>query len=202
MKFDKATFRIQFHNMPLACMSREVGWSIGSSVGEVEEVDATADRIGWGKFLRVKVVVDLSEPLARGRMLNVKDKQVWISIQYEQPPKFCFHCGIIKHGNRGSMMLSSKHFHGVKSKQQYGPWLRALFLKIGADKGKERYGSSMAGVLNSDNKEQLKKMGDSEGRSADRGSIKSHADLSECNRSQIWKGTTIDKQNMEGVNYG
>lgn len=152
MKFDRATFWIQFHNMPLACMSREVGWSIVSCVREVEEVDATAEGIGWGKFPRVKVVVDLSKPLAMGRMLNVKGKQVWIS--YEQRPKFCFHCGIIKHGNRGSMMLSSKRLHDVESELQYGPWLRALFLKIEADKGKERYGSSMAGVLNSDDEEQ------------------------------------------------
>lgn len=33
MKFETASFWVQIHNLPLACMNREVGYKIGSSVG-------------------------------------------------------------------------------------------------------------------------------------------------------------------------
>lgn len=41
-------------------MTREVGQSIGESVGEVARMDVNNDGVGWGKFLRVKVLVDLT----------------------------------------------------------------------------------------------------------------------------------------------
>jgi hypothetical protein len=44
--FRKAFFWVRMKNLPLACMGREVGFKIGSSVGEVEEVDADRDGIG------------------------------------------------------------------------------------------------------------------------------------------------------------
>jgi hypothetical protein len=44
--FRKAFFWVRMKNLPLACMGREVGFKIGSSVGEVEEVDADMDGIG------------------------------------------------------------------------------------------------------------------------------------------------------------
>jgi hypothetical protein len=44
--FDKALFWVQMMNLPLACMSREVGFKLGASVGKVEKVDTEKDGIG------------------------------------------------------------------------------------------------------------------------------------------------------------
>jgi hypothetical protein len=52
-------------------MNREIGIGIESIVGEVEVVG-----VGWGNFLGVKVVIDISKPLARGRFLTGKGKRV------------------------------------------------------------------------------------------------------------------------------
>lgn len=38
---------------------------IGNTIGKVIDVDMDANDIGWGKFLRVKVKLNLTKPLAR-----------------------------------------------------------------------------------------------------------------------------------------
>ena len=83
-------------DLPLACMSREIGRKIGASVGVVEVVDTDAGGMGWGEFLRVKILMDLAKPLQRGRKINIKEKAHWIPFQYEHLPKFYFQCGMPK----------------------------------------------------------------------------------------------------------
>ena len=38
---------------------------IRATVGEVEDVDVLDDGVGWGEYLRVKICIDLSKPLAQ-----------------------------------------------------------------------------------------------------------------------------------------
>jgi hypothetical protein len=52
-------------------MGRETGGMIGSSVGEVEVVDTDANGVGWGDFLQVRVLINLTKPLAHGRKLKL-----------------------------------------------------------------------------------------------------------------------------------
>jgi hypothetical protein len=79
-------------NLPLACIGRETGRVIGALVGEVEAVDTDGKGVGWGESLRVKIRLDLTKPLAHGRMLKFQGKTRWIAFQYERLPKFCFNC--------------------------------------------------------------------------------------------------------------
>lgn len=51
--------------MPLACMNQEVGNQIGGSVGKVLEVVADNRGLGWGKFLRMRVEIDIRKALMR-----------------------------------------------------------------------------------------------------------------------------------------
>jgi hypothetical protein len=96
--FDKAAFWVRMINLPLACMSLTVGNQIGSSMGQVEEVDVDEGGIGWGESLRVKITLDLHKPLIRGRVIKINGVAMLISFKYERLPKFCFRCGVIKHG--------------------------------------------------------------------------------------------------------
>jgi hypothetical protein len=120
--FDKAAFWVQMTNLPLACMGREIGRKIGASVGVVEAVDTDARGMGWGESLRVKILIDLSKPLPRGRKINVEGQATWITFKYERLPRFCFHCGVIWHGKGGCPKRSSFR---QQEMNQYGMWLRA-----------------------------------------------------------------------------
>ena len=46
LEFSKAAFWVRMYNLPLACMGRDIGFKIGSSIGEVEEVDVADDGVG------------------------------------------------------------------------------------------------------------------------------------------------------------
>jgi hypothetical protein len=71
-------------------MSAEIGRRIGASMGNVEAVDTDSKGIGWGEFLRVKIQVDITKPLQRGRKINIEGNSIWIRFQYKRLPKFCF----------------------------------------------------------------------------------------------------------------
>jgi hypothetical protein len=124
VEFDKVAFWVWMSNLPLACMSRELGVSIGSSVGVVEEVDVDDDGVGWGEFLRVRIILDLSKPIPRGRTIRVRDKSLWVTFKYEKIPKFCFKYGVVRHGSRGCEVNGGRRTNGGWSKDEYGPWLR------------------------------------------------------------------------------
>lgn len=59
-------------------MSRGVGFKIGGSLGQVEDVAIAEDNVGWGKFLRVRVAINLFQPLDRGRSLRLSRSSCWV----------------------------------------------------------------------------------------------------------------------------
>jgi hypothetical protein len=88
-------------------------------LGGSGRVEMNEEGIGWVEFLRVRIKVDLSKLLARGRKLKLLGDLVWIAFQFERLPRFCFHCGVISHG-----MLGSVKRQGTRSSSfdlEYGP---------------------------------------------------------------------------------
>lgn len=117
MKFDLASFWVQFHNLPLLGMNKECGEKLGSTIGMVEEVEVDED-VGWGSSLRVKILLDLKKPLARGRTITMHGVKIWSPLQYEKLPQFCFTCGRIIHENASCQLEKNLS-------PQFGAWLRA-----------------------------------------------------------------------------
>lgn len=125
MEFLHSPLWVQVHDMPLIYMSKEVGRKISSSLGECLEVDVAGNGGGWGRWLRIRVNLDLTQPLERGRALNFNGQTSWVSFKYEKLPLFCFKCGRILHGSNG---CSVRIKHGVNAdgtESQWGAWLRA-----------------------------------------------------------------------------
>ncbi|KAI8003399.1 hypothetical protein LOK49_LG08G00886 [Camellia lanceoleosa] len=82
--------------------------------------------IAWGRTLRIRVEINIDKPLRRGLKLALGGQEsVWIMLQYERLPNFCFHCGLLGHSVRdcGNRLLEGAHREEVRL--QYGPWLRA-----------------------------------------------------------------------------
>jgi hypothetical protein len=127
LNFDHAAFWIRMFNLTLACMGKATGGKIGSSVGNVEEVDVHDGEVGWGEYLRAKIVIDLTKPLARGWMLHVQGHSTWVAFRYEKLPKFCYDCGTIEHDHQGCFKSATRSKSGVEETQPYGPWLRVQF---------------------------------------------------------------------------
>ena len=121
--FEKVAFWIRMMDLPLACMGRETGKMLGSSVGIMEAVDTNGRGIGWREFLRVQIQIDLTKLLARGRMLKFQRNTKWIPFQYERLPKFCFNCGVIIHGRAGCPNRSMMKQQSQPA--QFGLWMQA-----------------------------------------------------------------------------
>jgi hypothetical protein len=81
-------------------------------MGSVEEVDTNFDVVGWGEFLRVRVSLDFTKPLSRGRFLKLQGKFVWVDFQYERLPRYYFNCGIISHGKEGCLKKGVPRIQG------------------------------------------------------------------------------------------
>jgi len=125
MDFSMSPIWIHIHDMPLGCMNRGVGLKIGGTLGYVEEVAVAKDDVGWGRFLRVRVIINLYNPLERGRSLIISGNTCWVSMRYEKLPDFCYRCGQILHDNKGCPVKASPldtHYDGNLA---WGAWLRA-----------------------------------------------------------------------------
>jgi len=76
VKFDKASFWVQLHGIPPQFMTMEAALKICNMVGEVAHLKEF-NKIDKGNFLRIKVKLDLSLPLCRGRLISLESgKQV------------------------------------------------------------------------------------------------------------------------------
>ena len=68
--FTHATFWIRVYNLPIKSMIREVGEDIGMELGNLLEVDVPENGLGWGKYLRIRVEINVMEPLLCGRIVQ------------------------------------------------------------------------------------------------------------------------------------
>lgn len=65
MDFTHAAFWVQIHDMPLVCMNRYVGTRIRETIGAVEDIEVEGDGTSWGRFLCVRISIDIMKPLER-----------------------------------------------------------------------------------------------------------------------------------------
>ncbi|XP_050241424.1 uncharacterized protein At4g02000-like [Quercus robur] len=93
-----APFWVQIYNLPLNSRTRETGWAIGSCLGAVIDVDVSESGVQWGKCLRVRVRVDVTKRLVRGKRITTEgDEPKWVNFKYERLPNFCYRCGLLNH---------------------------------------------------------------------------------------------------------
>jgi hypothetical protein len=125
VQFTHSPFWIQVHDMPLICMNKGIGTKIGESLRELEDVDVARDGSGWGRSLRLRVNIDLRNPLERGRSLSMGGKEYWVTFRYERLPLFCFNCRRVVHGVKGCTVKRSQRRHDDEGPKPWGVWLRA-----------------------------------------------------------------------------
>nr|XP_023915780.1 uncharacterized protein At4g02000-like [Quercus suber] len=124
--FDKTTFWVQMHNLPLRRMNKTTAEAIGKTLGIVEHVDASATGECRGRYLRVRIQLDITQPLCRGRMVNIgKAELQWVAFQYEKLSIFCYWCGLLNHDEKDCTLWFDSGETFCTEEQQYGAWLCA-----------------------------------------------------------------------------
>ena len=64
---------------------------IGNKLGEVLDVDVPNKGVQWGRCLRVRVKINITKKLLRGKKITVEnDEQRWVYFRYKRLPNFCY----------------------------------------------------------------------------------------------------------------
>ena len=59
------------------------------------------EEIEGDNFMQVRVTLDISKPLCRGRVISLDSgKEIWVPFKYERLPSLCFWCGSLMHDDR------------------------------------------------------------------------------------------------------
>lgn len=95
------------------------------AIGVVER-SANDTEVDRGSFFRVRVRVDISMPLCRGRVLSLEDgEECKVSFKYESLPNICYWCGCLDHSNRECEKWIESDGTLEIREREYGPWIRA-----------------------------------------------------------------------------
>ena len=125
MDFNLVTFWVQVHDIPRRFRTSKVVEKICSAIGTTCEVPEGTEVEGDG-FIWVRVTVDISQPLCRGRVISVATgKEQWVSFKYEHLPNMCYWCGCLTHVDRDCELWIDSKGTLQSDSQQFGPWLRA-----------------------------------------------------------------------------
>ncbi|XP_042964598.1 uncharacterized protein LOC122298810 [Carya illinoinensis] len=126
IQFTEASFLVRLHDLPFIARNEYMGSLLGSKIGKVIEVDIVKGEVAWGEFLRVRVAMDISKPLLRGKLVNIGlEKPVWIRFSYERLPNFCYCCGLLNHSHSECVKWKDQQHSVGEEGFPYGNWLRA-----------------------------------------------------------------------------
>ena len=100
MEFNKVTFWIQVHDIPIWFRNRRLAERICNAIGIVDDT-VDESKIEGGGFIRTRVTIDISKPLSHGWVISLENgKELWVSFKYEWLPNLCYWCGCLTYDDR------------------------------------------------------------------------------------------------------
>ena len=92
--------------------------TVCQSIGGVEE--------DGGRFMRVKVNLDISLPLCNGCVITLENgNKHWVSFRYECLPNICYWCGRLDHNDKDCALWIQSKGSLTEEDKQYNHTLRA-----------------------------------------------------------------------------
>ncbi|KAL5803163.1 hypothetical protein ACOSQ4_031468 [Xanthoceras sorbifolium] len=142
---------VRLSNIPMELMDLGLLWKIGRMLGSTCKVDPITESQARGRFARLCVEIDISNPLLT--YVRVDGKRV--RVEYENLDLICFKCGIYGHSKEicregledkqgVEQTEAQREAQGNKPEKRYGPWLQVSYNKRGPD---YRYGKKVVGNL-------------------------------------------------------
>ncbi|TXG50274.1 hypothetical protein EZV62_022798 [Acer yangbiense] len=95
----------------------------GKISGDMVDIDVGSSGECFGKYLRIRVAIDVLKPLKRFLRLELteKGKESMVLLRYERLPEYCFRCGILGHSFRECHTVGEDV--GQSSEFDFRPWL-------------------------------------------------------------------------------
>ena len=125
LKLNLVSIWVQVHHIPVCLLNRGVAEDLCEAIGVVDR-SAKDTEVDRGSFFRVRVRIDISLPLCRGRVLALEDgEDCWVSFKYERLPNICYWCGCLDHSDRDCEKWIESDGTLDSREREYGPWIRA-----------------------------------------------------------------------------
>nr|POE75372.1 hypothetical protein CFP56_61764 [Quercus suber] len=103
----------------------ETAIEFGEILGEVSPEEVAKEMVG-GDIVQVRVKIDVSKPLSRGRRVVLdEDTETWVSFKYKKLTNFCYWCSMVSHDEKKCEKWLTGKGSNSHAKQEYGAWLRA-----------------------------------------------------------------------------
>jgi hypothetical protein len=101
VRFEKLAVWARILNLPFSLMNDQRGKAFVSRLGTVEKMEVDESGRAWGEFLRVRVVIDVTQPLIRCLSVFSQSRQAtdFYTVMYENLPTFCYSCGMFGHSS-------------------------------------------------------------------------------------------------------
>uniref|UniRef100_A0A803MCJ0 CCHC-type domain-containing protein n=1 Tax=Chenopodium quinoa TaxID=63459 RepID=A0A803MCJ0_CHEQI len=100
VEFLSSPMWVRLLDVPFNKRNSSVMYDIGEALESFLEFD-DSNPLGWGEYMRIKVMTNVRKPLRRGVFIATEGKEVkWIDVKYERLADFCFYCGILDHTER------------------------------------------------------------------------------------------------------
>ena len=126
LRFNMTRFWVQLHDLPIGDMNSKSACKIGKVIGEVQSGMKEWGTHDGSSFMRIRVRVDTSKPLCRGRKLCMEDGKVgWVRFRYERFPNLCYWCGLLTHCDKDCDLWVRSRGSLTEKDQQFGGWMRA-----------------------------------------------------------------------------
>ncbi|KAL0007215.1 hypothetical protein SO802_008717 [Lithocarpus litseifolius] len=121
----KSSFKVQIFDIPLRFKHRKIAEQICEPIGMILHPNETLEYDG-GSFTRVRVLMDISQPLCRGRLITLEDdKPHWVSFKYERLPNLSYWGGCLTHDDKDCETWIESEGNLKPEDQQFRSWLRA-----------------------------------------------------------------------------
>ncbi|GAU10318.1 hypothetical protein TSUD_418940, partial [Trifolium subterraneum] len=107
---------VQVHNLPMGLMKEKVGKALANYIGTFVEYDKNNNSSFWRQYMRIRVRVDVRQPLKKDTKMKNKEGQ-WctVNFKYEKMGVFCFVCGIMGHAkNKCEVRFAMEHDDGKR----------------------------------------------------------------------------------------
>lgn len=96
--FSKCLFWLQIQRIPALWMTKKVGLLLWGKADKVLVVDGGEGKLKGAKWLRVRVLFDVTKLLKQGCWLNIANGDCrCVTFKWERVPDFCFVCGCLDH---------------------------------------------------------------------------------------------------------
>ena len=93
-------------------------------------MDVPDSRVQWGRFLRVRVRLDVSKRLVHGKKIIVEGGECqWVNFKYKRLPNFYYRCGLLSHALKDCPENNDYNNQIENMELQYRAWMRGEIIR-------------------------------------------------------------------------